>query len=59
MAFKIMLWSMYVVEALFFIGLIGCTTVVFISWISIFKSGFSSDHLADTERHISVRTRGF
>jgi hypothetical protein len=51
-----MLWSMYVVEVLFFTGLIGCTAVVVISWISIFKSGFSNDHLTETERNVSVRT---
>ena len=30
-----------VLEGLFFVGLIGCAVVVCISWISIFKTGFS------------------
>ena len=30
-----------VLEVMFFCGLIGCAGVVVVSWISIFKSGFS------------------
>jgi len=35
-----------IVEVLFFVGLVGCVLVVTISWISIFKEGFSNsdDH---------------
>ena len=43
MAHKLLLWCMYAVEIMFFIGLVGCAVVVFISWISIFKTGFSKD----------------
>ena len=43
MTYKIMLWSTYVLEVVFFTGLTGCATVVVISWVSIFKSGFSRD----------------
>jgi len=31
-----------IVEVLFFTGLIGCACVVVISWISIFREGFSN-----------------
>jgi hypothetical protein len=43
MAHKLAVWCMHVVEVLFFTGLIGCALVVTISWISIFKTGFSKD----------------
>jgi hypothetical protein len=36
-----MVLAMRMVEILFFTGLIGCAIVVVISWISIFKEGFS------------------
>jgi hypothetical protein len=36
-----MLLAVHVVEVMFFTGLIGCTLVVCISWISIFRDGFS------------------
>jgi hypothetical protein len=29
-----------IVEAMFFIGIVGCVLVVTISWVSIFKEGF-------------------
>jgi hypothetical protein len=41
-ALKVMNWATYVLDTMFFIGLTGCASVVVISWISIFKSGFSS-----------------
>lgn len=41
MMFKLMVWCTYLLECMFFAGLIGCALVVFISWISIFKEGFS------------------
>lgn len=34
-------WALYAAEVLFFTGLAGCVLVVLISWISIFKTGFS------------------
>lgn len=37
-----MVLATYVLECSFFIGLTGCATVVIISWISIFKDGFSN-----------------
>ena len=40
---KLMIWSSYLLETMFFIGLAGCATVVILSWISIFKSGFSDE----------------
>ncbi|HEX3891209.1 MAG TPA: hypothetical protein VHW46_01435 [Terracidiphilus sp.] len=36
-----------ILEGLFFTGLVGCSMVVVISWISIAKSGFSEDHPSD------------
>jgi hypothetical protein len=41
MAQKIMTWMLYALEVLFFTGLCGCVLVIVISWISIFKSGFT------------------
>jgi hypothetical protein len=32
-----------VLEAMYFTGLVGCAVVVAISWVSVFKSGFSRD----------------
>ncbi len=43
MTFKLMLWSKEILEVMFFTGLIGCTVVVFLSWISILKSAFSEN----------------
>ena len=41
---KLMHWAMYAVEILFFTGLAGCVLVVVISWVSIFKTGFSKSN---------------
>jgi hypothetical protein len=41
MAHPFMIFATRVVEILFFTGIVGCTLVVVISWISIFKDGFS------------------
>jgi hypothetical protein len=41
MIFRLAVWCMYLLEGIFFTGLIGCVFVVLISWISIFKEGFS------------------
>lgn len=38
---KLILWGFKILEVMFFAGLIGCTGVVIVSWVSIFKSGFS------------------
>ena len=43
MAHKLVLWCMRAVEIIFFTGVIGCAIVVMISWVSIFKAGFSKD----------------
>lgn len=42
MAHNLMHLAVRIVEILFFTGLVGCACVVIISWISIFKEGFSS-----------------
>jgi len=41
MLHKLMLWFFYALDAMFFTGLAGCVLVVIISWVTIFKSGFS------------------
>lgn len=41
MAFEVI--CIRVIEVLFFTGLTGCASVVLVSWVSIFKSGFSSE----------------
>jgi hypothetical protein len=41
MLYRLIIWLMRVLEVMFFTGLIGCLLVVTISWISIFKDGFS------------------
>ena len=38
---QLMIWLFRVLEMMFFAGLFGCSLVVIISWISIFKDGFS------------------
>lgn len=38
-----------VVEVMFFTGLIGCVSVVIISWVSIFREGFSNPRNAKGE----------
>jgi hypothetical protein len=44
MGLKAMLWSKYLLEGMFFTGLIGCVSVVIFSWISILKSAFSDSN---------------
>ncbi len=46
MAHSLMVLAIRLVEILFFTGLVGCISVVTISWISIFRDGFS-----DPETH--------
>ncbi|HVU48677.1 MAG TPA: hypothetical protein VHD85_21295 [Terracidiphilus sp.] len=43
MAFNFAVWTMHVVEVLFFTGLTGCAIVVLLSWIVILKSVFSDE----------------
>ena len=43
MDLKLMIWAKDLLNVMFFIGLIGCTTTVVISWISILKSAFSEN----------------
>jgi hypothetical protein len=50
MTHKLVLWCMRAIELMFFIGLIGCAVVVAISWISIFRSGFSKDDRPSNSR---------
>ncbi len=46
MSHSILVLATKIIEVLFFVGLVGCVLVVAISWISIFKEGFSKadDH---------------
>jgi hypothetical protein len=41
--FKLAVGIMYLLEAMFFIGIVGCASVVVFSLISILKDGFSKD----------------
>lgn len=41
MNLNVMLWSKYILEGMFFTGLVGCVSVVLFSWVSILKSAFS------------------
>jgi hypothetical protein len=43
MASNIAIWFMRVLEASFFIGIIGCALTVLFSWISIFGAEFKHD----------------
>ena len=43
MAFNLMIWTKDLLEVLFFAGLIGCISVVLLSWVSILKSAFSEN----------------
>jgi hypothetical protein len=51
MAHSVLLFATRVVEVMFFTGLVGCASVVFASWISIFKDGFSDIRNRDGESH--------
>lgn len=42
MGLKLMIWAKDLLEVMFLVGLIGCTSTVVISWVSILKSAFSS-----------------
>lgn len=56
MAFRIELFFVRLVEVLFFIGLGGCAIVVALSWISIFKSGFSDAEESNGSERVGVRS---
>jgi hypothetical protein len=43
MAMLLFRYVIRILEVLFFTGILGCLVVVVLSWISIFKSGFSPD----------------
>jgi hypothetical protein len=51
MAHSFFILATRLVEILFFTGLIGCVSVVVISWISIFKDGFSSTANRGADSH--------
>lgn len=44
MSLNLMIWAKYLLEVMFFVGLIGCTSAVVLSWISILKSAFSDSN---------------
>jgi|GEM_PF-3555934 len=35
--------GMYVLEVMFFVGLVGCASAIVLSWIDILKDGFTDD----------------
>lgn len=37
----LIVWGFRTLEVMFFVGLIGCLFTVIISWVSIFKEGFT------------------
>ena len=41
MSHRLMLWALYTIEVMFYAGVAGCVLVVIVSWISIFRSGFT------------------
>lgn len=51
MAHSLMLFAIRVVEVMFFSGLVGCASVVVVSWISIFKDGFSDPRETESDSH--------
>lgn len=59
MVYSIILLATRVIVVMFFTGLVGCGTVVLISWVSIFKDGFSDltnrkiDEGLDAERIVT------
>jgi len=67
MSYQLIIWLFRVLEVMFFTGLFGCSLVVVISWISIFKDGFSDEedhssdfhdeHLREQRRIASLSTR--
>jgi hypothetical protein len=46
-----MVLAIRLVEVLFFTGLIGCSAVVVISWVSIVKEGFSDPGNSKADHH--------
>jgi hypothetical protein len=44
MHLSLMFLGAHILEVMFFTGLVGCVAVVVISWISIFKEGFTDDN---------------
>jgi hypothetical protein len=44
-----LLFAMRVIEVMFFTGLVGCATVIVVSWISIFGDGFSDPRNNETD----------
>jgi hypothetical protein len=51
MAHSLFLFAERVVTIMLFTGLAGCSSVVVVSWISIFKDGFSDLKNRDGEAH--------
>lgn len=51
MAHALMILAERVLTAMFFTGLAGCASVVVISWVSIFKDGFSDPKNKYIESH--------
>lgn len=44
MSLKLLTWGKDLLEVMFFAGLIGCTSTVLMSWVSILKSAFSENN---------------
>ena len=59
MAHSIMLLAARLVVVMFFVGLTGCASVVVISWISIFRDGFSDIRGTKTDSHWELGQSAF
>jgi hypothetical protein len=51
MVHQLIILAMRVLELMFFTGLLGCSLVVVISWVSILKDGFSDKDEPSLELH--------
>ena len=51
MGFSLAVFATRLISIMFFSGLVGCCLVVVISWVSIFKEGFSDPKNAKAEHN--------
>lgn len=51
MTHSLMLLAARVVEIMFFTGLVGCASVVVVSWVFIFRDGFSDLLNRESDSH--------
>jgi hypothetical protein len=58
MGHHLLVGAMYVIETMFFLGLIGCAFAVVLSWIDILRDGFNNNDepKIDEQSHKSATT---